>query len=67
MRITVRHLSTEITVDEAIDPSWKNNYETSHPTKLRGKDSAPYVLELLKAMSDEVIKMRKADISNATE
>ena len=65
MRITVRHLSTEITVDEAVDPSWKNNYETSHPTKLRGKDSAPYVLELLKAISDEVIRMRNADSNKA--
>jgi hypothetical protein len=61
MKIRVTHDCTTIEMDEAIDSSWKNNYETSHPTKLRGKDSAPYVLELLKAMADEVIRMRNSD------
>lgn len=66
MKIRVTHDCTTVEVDEAIDPSWKNNYETSHPTKLRGKDSSEYVLELLSAMTDAVIRMRKADNSTTS-
>ena len=62
MKITVKHQSTEIAVDEAIDPGFRNEYGVSHPTKIRFTDDHPYVIKTLEKMVDEVIRIRKSEV-----
>ena len=67
MRITVRHLSTEITVDEAVDPGFATQYGTSHPTKMRFTDDHSYVIKTLEKMVEEVVKLRGLETPRTNE
>ena len=61
MKITVRHLGTEVVVAECEDPGWKTQSVSGLPTMLRYTDHSPYVLATLEMMAAQVIRIRKAD------
>jgi len=61
MRIKVKHYSTEIVVDEAVDSGMIGQYGSSYPTKIRFTDDHPYVIKTLEKMVEQLIKIRQSD------
>lgn len=61
MRIKVKHYSTSIEIDEAVESGMINQYGTTQPTKIRFTDDHPYVIQTLEKMVEQLIKIRQQD------